>query len=593
MPDPIPAAGLSRRRFLALTGAAAGSTLVRVAAAGGVAAAGVGLIAGRDAQGLPAFVQPLRPLEVLTDSDITLVAAQTHVQLLPGAPTRMWTFNGSFPGPLIRRPSGQSTRVTVLNRLPEDAGTLSIHHHGGHSRSSEDGLPGFDPIPVGAQRTYTYELVEDGAPERGALQWYHDHTHLRTSKNTWMGLAGLFLLEDGEDAALGLPTGERDIPLLLAERSFDAGNQLTEPYFLYDEHLAPGAGAGHAPDDDVIGNRVVVNGVLEPYLDVRPAVYRFRVLNASHFRPYELRLTTGQEMTLVGTESGLLPEPVMLDRVLVGPAERVELLVDLTGLAGQRLRLVSRNQGPGAGLLPATAAPNLDLLELRVAAAAPVVVAPTPAALRPLPTWAAEVSSTPDRMWVFGLGVDPQGRTAWTVNGRAFDHERVDARPELDAVETWAFVNASPGGKSHYVHIHDVDWLVVQRNGGSPEAVEGGLKETFRLDPGEVLLVASKFTDHLGPYMIHCHMMEHEDHGMMATWEVVPPGSGDALPPGASLLDVLVRDVPDARVRAQTLGVLAAAVGGRPAPRRLLEQLEFDVLGGAAAGGGAAAHIHQ
>ena len=154
-----------------------------------------------------------------------------------------------------------------------------------------------------------------------------------------------------------------------------------------------------------------------------------------------------------------------------------------------------------------------------------------PNALRALPGWATKLRAAgplqaPDRVFAFGLGADLTGRTVWTINGRPYDMERIDATPELGSVETWLLVNTYT--TSHVVHLHDVDWVVVGRNGAAPEAQELGLKETFRLDPGEAVLVGAKFTDHLGPYMIHCHMLNHEDDAMMTTFEVVAPGQGAA-----------------------------------------------------------------
>lgn len=209
-----------------------------------------------------------------------------------------------------------------------------------------------------------------------------------------------------------------------------------------------------------------------------------------------------------------------------------------------------------------------------------------PPALRPLPQWVDELAPVPDRLWVFGLGLDAAGRPAWTINGQAFDHSRVDARPELGSTETWLFVNAGPVPMSRYVHIHDVDWYVLSRNLAAPEPWEAAPKETFRLDPGEVLLIGAKFTDHLGPFMLHCHMLEHEDHGMMATFEVVEPGAGDA--PTAHLdasdpVAALMRDTLPAATAAAALAVRhGVATTGAPLPiaalQRPLAQIEGTAL---------------
>jgi len=465
------------------------------------------------AEAAPKFGVPLPIPDVLTGNDITLRAAETEVAILPGKPTRMWTFNGAFPGPTIRRPSGQSTRMTVVHDLPVEAKSLTIHHHGSHSASEHDGLPGRHVVQAGTARTYVYRHTEGGEPERAATQWYHDHSHYRTSFNAWMGLGGLFILDDDVDAALPLPSGRYDIPLFITDRTFDGDNQLDLSLF----ELPPS-------EREVGGDTYLVNGAHKPYAEVEPRRYRLRFHNGSGFRFYNLVLTVGDDIlpvTQIGTESGLLPASAQRKKVLLGPAERADVVVDFTGLDGRRVLLDSIPRDNTTHGDPA--ALPMGLLEFRVGNEARTAgPGAPPKRLRPLPEWAADVSPVPARNWVFGHGVDPAtGRRAHTINGRPFEHHRVDARVELGSVETWLLVNTTM--QSHTIHIHDVDWLVLRRNGAPPPAHEAGLKETFRLDPGDQLLVAAKFTDHVGPYMIHCHMLDHEDGGMMATWEVVEP----------------------------------------------------------------------
>ena len=173
----------------------------------------------------------------------------------------------------------------------------------------------------------------------------------------------------------------------------------------------------------------------------------------------------------------------------------------------------------------------------------------------------ASAPRQPDRVWAFGSGFDVTALQAThTINGRTFDHNRIDAQVELDSVETWMLLNTTT--RTHYIHIHDVDWALLSRNGAAPAAHEAGLKETFLLDPGEYVLVAAKFSDHLGRYMIHCHMLDHEDGGMMAAWEVVAPGAG-------------IQTTLTAAEQQRVTTVLAAMKHspGAPAPRAVLESL--------------------
>ncbi|MFN2539294.1 MAG: multicopper oxidase family protein [Mycobacteriales bacterium] len=556
---------ISRRSLLKRAGAGLlGVWGLRLGLAGGTAGLWSAASSVEADTGAGPFLTRLRMPPVLTGDHVTLVAREALVQVLPGVPTRMWTFNGSFPGPLIRRPSGRPFRVTVKHRLPASVGSLTIHHHGGHSASAEDGQPARNVIQPGRQRTYIYGLREDGQPERAAFQWYHDHSHHRTTRNVWHGLAGMVILDDKVDRALPLPKGTFDVPLMVTERSFDSSNQLTEGFVQYGDAVAPGAGPGYAPDDDLFGTRFLVNGIERPYLDVQPRKYRLRLLNTSPFRPYNLSLSDGGTMTQIATESGLIPKPLVRKEILFGPAERVEVVIDFRGREGRRVVLRTGPQTAAASPIPATGPGIGDLIEFRVGRQRVRDTAKVPASLRPLPAWVRQAGSQPHRVWAFGVGVDPQGRTAWTINGQTFDHMRVDAKPELGSIETWMLVNTTPRATSHYIHIHDIDWKVISRNGAPPPVGEDALKETFRLDPGEVVVIAGKFTDHLDRFMLHCHMLQHEDHGMMTTFEVVRPGQGDA--PTAGLTAALERSIPDPAVRRQVRQVIAGATGGHPAP---------------------------
>ncbi len=449
------------------------------------------------------FSSPLPIPPVLTDQDLTITMQQADVQILPGAKTKMWTYNGMFPGPTIRRPSGQPTRVTFVNNLPAEAGDATVHHHGSHSASSEDGQPDDYLIEQTKSRTYTYDFVEDGKPERAAFQWYHDHRMDVTGRNVWKGLAGMVILDDPQDTALDLPSGEFDVPIMLADRQFDAGNQI--PY-TFDPNGLRASG---------VGGHVLANGAAQPFFDVGDRRYRIRLLNASNLSDYELELGGGMAMTQIATESGLLPKPVQRTKLRLGPAERAEIVVDFDGLL--RRELVLRNR---LGFGPAA-----ELMKFRVSRDLSDDSTPVPATLRLLDP--APVPTPIDtRLWVLGQSL--AGDLIWTINGRTFDPMRDDTipfNPRRGSAERWIFVNTTP--VDHLMHIHDVDWWLTGRLSLEPydaddALAEQGLKETFRVRPNEVVEVVSRFTDHLGPYVFHCHILEHEDRAMMAQFRVVP-----------------------------------------------------------------------
>ncbi|HEY7949737.1 MAG TPA: multicopper oxidase family protein [Solirubrobacterales bacterium] len=478
------------------------------------------------------FRTPLPIPRVLDGAKLTIPIREAEVQVLPGARTRMWTYGGTFPGPTIRRPAGHRTEVTFRHELPRSAGELTVHLHGGHNRTQFDGQPGgltpshprsfYCRIPSGlsprssgndqligpgGRRTYVYDLTEDGRPERAAFQWYHDHRLDHTSRNIWRGLAGMWIVDDRLDVDLPLPSGDRDLALMIADRSFDRHNQLTDPF----TGLQP-------PADGVNGHYVLVNGAYMPHHRVKAQRYRLRILNASQFRPYNLQLSNGAHFLQIGTDSGLMPHPVRRREAMIGPGERVELVVDFAVARGERVELRSGPRHGGRqskGAVPYAGA----LMQFRVDSRRLPDRTKVPHKLRPLPGWAEHAPKKPQRSWEITVG--GLFKTTWLLNGRTFNPARADARPVLGTTETWEIVNRT--GVAHLMHMHLTDWYLISRNGKPPPPWEDCLKDTFLIHPNERILVAGRFVDHLGKFVIHCHMLDHEDHGLMGQFQVVKP----------------------------------------------------------------------
>ncbi|GAC1439899.1 MAG: hypothetical protein NVSMB55_02720 [Mycobacteriales bacterium] len=482
----------------------------------------------------PRFEQPLRIPKTLTGSKITLTAAQTDVPILSHRPaTTMLTYDGSWPGPTIRRPVGQRTTVTVVNRLPEQFGALSLHLHGDHHSSADDGRPDADLVAPGMARNYDFPLTDAGKPERAAFSFYHDHRMDVTGRNNWYGLQGMFITDDPAEAKLRLPAGPYDLPLLVADRTFDDAAQLTDPFPNPTEPKSATAainGPYAPPGDATVGTRTLVNGVFQPYQNVATHRYRLRLLNASSFSSYDFELSDGRSMVEVGNGSGLLPKPVSRTDVLLGPAERADVVVDFGADLGKEvvLQSVARVDGRPGGI----GSPTTPVMQFRVTTRTTDASA-VPAVLMPLPPLA--IPAAPTQVWAFGLAADAARRgAAWTINGKPYDDMRVDATVELGSVQRWVLVNTSP--LTHFIHLHEEAWRTVSRNGQPPPLWEAGYQDTWRLDPGDTVEVAARVTDYLGPFLVHCHMLDHEDHGMMATFQVVKPGSALPLPAhGANL----------------------------------------------------------
>jgi spore coat protein A len=466
---------------------------------------------------------------VLTDARISIPIREAESQILPGRKTKLWSYGGTFPGPTVRRPAGHRTRVTFHHRLPAAAGELTVHLHGGHNRSHFDGQPGGltsrQPtsfcriprdlparesgndllIPPGGKKTYVYDLREDGRPERAAFQWYHDHRLDRSAPNTWHGLAGMWIVDDELDASLPLPSGDRDIPLMIADRSFDHRNQLTDPF-----------GSQQPPGDGILGTAVLVNGAFMPHLRVGARRYRLRILNVSGFRSYNLHLSNGAAMIQIATESGLMPAPVRRREILLGPAERAEVIVDFAGLGGETVELRSSKRHAGRNSAGSHSYAGA-LMQFRVQAGRLPDRTRVPRRLRPLPEWARKAKRVPDFTWTISIG--GAFRTTWLINGRTFNPAHVEHRPKLGTTETWEIVNRT--GVAHVMHLHHTDWYLLARDGREPPPWEDCLKESFFVFPNERILVAGRFSDHTGKFVVHCHMLEHEDHGLMSQFQIV------------------------------------------------------------------------
>jgi FtsP/CotA-like multicopper oxidase with cupredoxin domain len=460
------------------------------------------------------FNQPLHLPDVRTGDNINIPIEKAAVRVLPAGPkTTMWTYGGSYPGPTIRRTAGQDTKVTFTDQLPASDGKFTVHLHGDHHSSADDGRPTTQLIGSGASKTYDYPLTDAGAPERAAIDFYHDHRMGTTSRNIWMGLQGMFLLDPGPgESSFSLPSGKYDVPLMVSDRSFDKNNQLTHPF----------KPSGMPKESATVGDRVLVDGRYAPYLKVATHQYRLRLLNTSNFTTYNFALSDHQKFAQVGNGSGLLPHPVTRSSILLGPAQRADVVVDFRGELNKNVVLesVPRTDSRPKG---SAGAPQVPIMEFKVRSkASGATVIPhnleNPPAIAPAPassfTW-----------HLGGSGMN------WTINGHAYDPSVYDVAVPLDKTRSWKIVNDSK--MTHVVHLHEEQWHTILRDGKAPPPWERGLEDTWLLDPGESVVVEAKFTDYSGVFMIHCHMLDHEDDGMMAQFVVLDQNGNS--PPGMRL----------------------------------------------------------
>jgi FtsP/CotA-like multicopper oxidase with cupredoxin domain len=435
---------------------------------------------------VPAVAKPVRSTPSTDYYELAQRAAD--VPIMPGRTTRVWGYDGQFPGPTIEARSGRRTVVRVRNGLAEPTVT---HLHGGRTPPSSDGYP-TDLVAPGTFREYEFPL-----DQRAATLWYHDHRMDRTGPQVWQGLAGMFVVRDDEEAALPLPSGDRDVPLMICDRSFEADGSMPYP-------AAPdGHGASLEFMGGVLGDVILVNGTPWPRLSVDRARYRFRIVNASNARVYELALSAG-DLVRVGTDGGLLTVPVRASSVRLSPGERADVVVDF-GRYGVGSHVELRNL--------AASGRQGQVMRFEVARSVRDDSAVPDRLSRVEVLDPARAKAT--REFSFTSGDMAHG-TGWLINDRPFDPHRVDARPRLGDVEIWQLTS----DVAHPVHLHLAHFQVLSVNGerrsGPPE-----WKDTVELRDSEVVEIITRFTGYRGRYVLHCHNLEHEDMAMMTNFEVV------------------------------------------------------------------------
>lgn len=453
---------------------------------------------------VPLPVPPvLSPVSMGTDTDYYEITMQQSLkEIISGLMTTIWGYNGMYPGPTIHAKSGRRIVVKQTNSLPENT---SVHLHGGHTPPDSDGHPN-DLTPPGGSKDYIYPNSQ-----LPSILWYHDHAVDLTGRHVYMGLSGFYLLHDDFEDSLPLPSGDNDVPLLIQDRKFNSDGSLN--YTLSDSTLRQG----------FLGDRLLVNGAIQPYFQVARRKMRFRILNGSNARTYKLALGTGSSsggggswggggssggnFIQIGSDGGLLSAPVMRSSISLASAERVDVVIDFSAYPiGTQVFLQNQNES-GENLANVM---RFDVIRDETDTSA------VPSTLRTVTRIAAS-SATVTRKFTLRQSF-VNGRTVWLINGKLYDPARVDAVPRLNATEIWTFENQS--GEMHPMHIHDIAWQILDINGQQPSAGDKGWKDVFQVPAWGNLRVIGKFTDNTGKYVFHCHKLEHEDHAMMAQFDV-------------------------------------------------------------------------
>lgn len=519
----------SRRKFLTLAGIGAGALAL--------SACGVNLPALSSPKAVaPVSSQGLTPTPASPSVVVELTASRTTVPILPGAETPVWHYqaaliegapeslqvlDGSYLGPIFKVKRGQRIQVKLKNDLPDPT---IIHWHGLHIPEAMDGHPS---TVIAPGKTYDYDFT---VLNRAGTYWFHPHPHQMTGQQAYYGLAGLFIVSDDEEAALNLPSGEYDLPLVIQDRLFDQTNHLV--------YLANGMMDRMT---GFLGDTILVNGKASTALEVKSSSYRLRLLNGSNSRIYKLAWGDGSPLTVIGTDGGLLEAPLKRDYVMLAPGERVELWMDFSGNQDAKLVSLPFDAGVSGGMmgggsnLPNGAA--FDVAAFHVVGAGAAVSA-LPQHLTTIVRHRMEDAVNRSKPRSFTLAI--QGMTH-TINGRMFEMDAVanDEIVRLGDLEVWEFINreGSAGGMGmmnmdmpHPMHMHGVQFLVAERQidsafrgqYGQVSAgfINDGWKDTVLVMPGERVRVLVRFEDFTGTYLYHCHNLEHEDAGMMRNYRI-------------------------------------------------------------------------
>ena len=503
----------SGRRSLLRTVGIALAVLMALAVLTGGAVGGLGLAlwasATVDTSGevefdTPVAIPPLAPSRIDGDGRRVFelrVRPGSH-QFLRGTSTPTWGINQDYLGPTLRARRGEQVVVNVHNGVEE---ATSMHWHGMHLPARMDGGP-HQMIQPGQTWSPTWNIDQPAAS-----LWYHPHLHGSTEEHVYRGLAGMFILDDERSQTLGLPQeyGIDDIPVIVQDKKIDDDGTLDRR-------------AGTIAPTGLLGDIVAVNGTTNPYLDVTTQRIRLRLLNASNARIYNFGFDDDRTFAVVGSDAGLLPAPVEAARIMLSPGERAEIVVAMTPSEDTVLRSYPADLG-GAFFTQRFAGgeDTLDLLQLRAAESlVPSGDIPTVLAEGPELEEADAVQTRHFRL----------GGT--NINGLDMDTERIDEVVTVGDTEIWEVRNAD--GAPHNFHVHDVQFQILDLDGAKPPAHLRGWKDTVYLRPGSSARLIMRFTDHSDPdfpYMFHCHLLRHEDQGMMGQFVVIQPGQRETPPP--------------------------------------------------------------
>ena len=454
--------------------------------------------------------------DTISGTNFNLNIYDTSKVFYSGFTTNTYGINTNYLNPTLFLNQGDSVSMNVYNHL---ADTTTIHWHGLHVSAMNDGGPHV-PIPPNTLWNPKFK-VRDNA----ATYWYHPHLHMNTNLHATLGAAGVIIVRDPIEKALNLPRkyGIDDFPLVIQSKCFDANKQIVI--------------------NNALDNVMMVNGTLNAYLPTPAQVVRFRLLNASSERVYNIGVQGNLTFYQIGTDGGLLNVPVALTRLRLAPGERAEIVIDLTGKAGQTINLMSfaselpngiygaSNPSNGMGTITGYSSnslngTNFNLLQLQVVAQTANPVTSIPSTLINNTPWNTSQANTTKTLTFAPktMGPNQMLNGPFVINNASFDMNVVNYTIPKDNIEIWTLSNQT--AIAHPFHIHDIQFYVLEINGSAPPANMQGRKDVVLVPAQQTVKFITKFEtfcDATETYMYHCHMLPHEDDGMMGQFVVTCP----------------------------------------------------------------------
>ncbi len=416
--------------------------------------------------------------EAGNDIYYTIEAKKGQTEIFEGIQTETLGYNSPFLGPVVRLKKGQTAHVKLKNSLDK---ATTFHWHGLVIGGKADGGP-HDVIQPGEEKEITFKVQQDAA-----TLWFHPHPLGDTARQVYEGLAGLLYIED--DGNNPYVYGENDFPLIIQDRTFNNQKQLDYRFAQF--------------PDGTMGETLLINGTLNPRLTVNKEKVRLRLLNGSNARNYTFKLSNNLVFEQIASDGGLLNEPIELTELQLTPAERAEIVVDFSEVKeNEEVELITDD---GTVLLPFKVKGEKE--EVKNEILEPI---------NPVTISNEEMQQQVSKEIVLsGMGHHV------SINGKKFDKDRFDFTQKKGETEIWEVYNKPDmmGGAIHPFHIHGTQFKVISINSEKPPKNLQGYKDTIALDPGDKAKIAVKFEE-VGIFMYHCHILEHEDNGMMGQIKV-------------------------------------------------------------------------